>query len=172
MRKTRIWLVLPILLLAFLQFSCSTKSTANFELYLTDAPAPALQHVYVTLTGIYLRSEDRQTWTDNLLSEPKTIDLIKLRGREEKLAALELPPGEYSGIKLSVSKIEIVTAERTMTITLEPPYVVTIPCHFTIAAQGATSVTLDFDAEKSFPWDGARFNFSPFIIVKKILHTS
>ncbi|MGB9836441.1 MAG: DUF4382 domain-containing protein [Candidatus Saccharicenans sp.] len=160
------------LFLAFFHFGCSSKPQSNFELYLTDAPAPVLQHVYVTLEAVYLRSEDRQSWTDNLLTEPKTIDLLKLRGREEKLAALNLPPGEYSGIKLAVSKIEIVTLERTMSITLEPPYVVTIPCHFTITAQGTTQVTLDFDAEKSFPWDGARYNFSPFIIVKKILHTS
>lgn len=165
----KVYLIIAISFL-LLQLSCSPKSSANFELYLTDAPAYNIQHVYVTLDAIYLRSEDRQTWTDNILTEPKVIDLIPLRGREEKLAALELPPGTYSGIKLVISKVEIVTTERTFTIDINPPVTVTIPCQFTITNQGAVKVTLDFDAERSCVWDGFRYNFSPFIIVKNIIH--
>lgn len=59
------------------------------------------KNVYVTIEEIYLRSD--QSWTDNILTEPKTIDLLMLRGRKEKLAALELPEGTYSGIKLVIS---------------------------------------------------------------------
>ena len=158
------------LILLLVQFSCSPNRLANFELYMTDAPAHGLEHVYVTIDEIYLRSEDRQTWTDNVLTEPKTIDLLVLRAREEKLSALELPEGTYSGIKLVISRVEIVTVERTFTITMEPPITIVIPCHFTIIKDDTVKVTLDFDAERSCIWDGARYNFSPFIIVKNIVH--
>ena len=152
------------------QFSCSSKSSSNFELYLTDAPAYNIQHVYVTIDAIYLRSEDRQTWTDNILTEPKTIDLIPLRGREEKLAALELPPGTYSGIKLVISKVEIVTSERTFTMTISPPVTVTIPCQFTVTSETSVKMTLDFDADRSLLWNGMNYNFAPYIVVKNIVH--
>jgi hypothetical protein len=153
-----------------LQAGCSNKSSANFELYMTDAPAYGIEHVYVTIEAIYLRSEDRQTWTDNILSEPKTIDLIALRGREEKLAALELPPGTYSGLKLVISKVEIVTSERTFTMTINPPVTVTIPCQFTVTGQTSVKMTLDFDADRSLLWNGMNYNFAPYIIVKNIVH--
>jgi len=167
MRK--IILVLSVFFLLF-QFSCSSKSSSNFELYLTDAPAHNIQHVYVTIDAIYLRSEDRQTWTDNILSEPKTIDLIALRGREEKLAALELPPGTYSGLKLVISKVEIVTSERTFTMTINPPVTVSIPCQFSVTGQTSVKMTLDFDAGQSLLWNGMNYNFAPFIVVKNIVH--
>lgn len=167
MKKAVLLLAVFILLV---QFSCSPKQSANFELYLTDAPAHNLEHVYITIDAIYLRSEDRQSWTDNVLTESKTIDLLVLRGREEKLAALELPEGTYSGIKLVISKVEIVTVERTFTITMDPPLTIIIPCHFTIIKDDSVKVTLDFDAERSCMWDGVRYNFSPFIIVKNIVH--
>lgn len=158
------------LVLLLIQFSCSPKSSANFELYMTDAPAYGLEHVYVTIDAIYLRNEDRQTWTDNVLSQPKTLDLIGLRGREEKLAALQLPAGNYSAIKLVISQVQMVTSERTFTITMNPPVTVTIPCSFTVLADGSVKITLDFDADRSCTWDGARYGFSPFIVVKSIVH--
>jgi len=168
MKKTILALAAVFLLLPS---GCSTKSSANFELYLTDAPAHNIQHVYVTIDAIYLRNEDRQTWTDNILTEPKTIDLIPLRGREERLAALELPPGTYSGLKLVISKVEIVTSERTFTITLNPPLTITIPCQFTVTGQTSVKMTLDFDAERSLLWNGMNYNFAPFIIVKNVVHS-
>ena len=167
MRK--IVLILSVVFLLF-QFSCSPKSSSNFELYMTDAPAYGIEHVYVTIDAIYLRNEDRQTWTDNILTQPKTLDLIGLKGREEKLAALQLPQGTYSAIKLVISQVQIVTAERTFTLTMNPPVTVSIPCNFTVLADGSVKMTLDFDADHSIGWDGMHYNFNPFIIVKSIVH--
>lgn len=163
-------LVLALVLIVS-QFGCSPQSSSNsnFELYLTDAPDPYLQNFYVTLDGIYLRSEDRQSWTDNILTEPKRIDLLPLRGKEERLAALNLPAGTYSGFKLVISRVEIVTAERTFTIDMTPAATVALPCHFTIAEDTTTKITLDFDAEQSHSWTGSGYSFNPMITVKNIV---
>jgi len=72
-------------ILLLIQFGCSPTESTNFELYLTDAPLEGLEHFYVTISQIYLGLEDG-TWTDNLLIEPRTYDLIQLRNREENCA--------------------------------------------------------------------------------------
>lgn len=167
MKKTALVLAIVFLLL---QFSCSPSKSANFELYLTDAPANGLQHVYVTISEIYLRSEDRQSWTNNILTEPRTLDLLQLRGREEKLAALQLPEGTYSAIKMVITQVQIVTSERTFTIIMDPPVTVVIPVNFTVLPDGTVKITLDFDAERSLFWDGLQYNFRPTIIVKNVIH--
>ncbi|NPV84215.1 MAG: DUF4382 domain-containing protein, partial [Candidatus Aminicenantes bacterium] len=89
-------------ILLIIQFGCSPKTSSNFELYMTDAPLEGLEHFYVTISQIYLRLEDG-TWTDNLLTEPKTYDLLQLMDREEKVCQADLPPGTYTGIKLVIT---------------------------------------------------------------------
>ena len=166
MKKTGLFLALIFIIS---QFGCSPQSSSNFELYLTDAPAPNLQNFYITLEAIYLRNEDRQSWTDNILTEPKRIDLLPLRGREERLAVLNLPEGTYSGLKLVISRVEIITTERTFTIDMAPAITVALPCHFTIAKDTTTKLTLDFDAERSHSWTGSGYIFNPYITVKNIV---
>lgn len=164
MKKT-ILILTGILLI--IQFGCSPKSSSNFELYLTDAPLEGLEHFYVTISQIYLRLEDG-TWTDNLLNEPKTYDLLQLRNREEKVCQADLPPGTYTGIKLVITNAEIVVNGRSFQININPPLTITVPVNFTILEDGTVKVTLDFDAAQSAVQEGSGYRLVPSIVVKKI----
>lgn len=154
-------------ILLIIQFGCSPKGYSNFELYLTDAPLEGLEHFYVTISQINLRLEDG-TWTDNLLSEPKTYDLLLLRNREEKVCQADLPPGTYTGIKLVLTNAEIVVNGRSFQISINPPLIIIIPVNFTVLEDGTVKVTLDFDAAKSAVQEGSGYRLVPSIVVKRI----
>lgn len=154
-------------ILLLIQFGCSPDRSSNFELYLTDAPLEGLEHFYVTINQIYLRMEDG-TWTDNLLTGPRTYDLLLLRNREEKVCQADLPPGTYTGIKLVITNAEIVVNGRSFQININPPLTITIPVNFTVLEDGTVKVTLDFDAAQSAVPDGNGYRLVPSIVVKKI----
>jgi len=147
---------------------CSTKKTGNFQLYLTDHPIAGLEHVYVTISGIYLRKEGDEGWTDNILSEPVTYDLLALQGREDLIAEIDLPAGTYTGIKLAISGAEIVVDGQSYMITINPPYEVVIPVVFNVLDGGTTELVLDFDAARSVIGNGGQYSLLPVITVKRI----
>ncbi|MCX8159591.1 MAG: DUF4382 domain-containing protein [Candidatus Saccharicenans sp.] len=160
-------LVAGIILL--FQFGCSPKSSSNFELYLTDAPLDGLEHFYITISQIYLKLEDG-TWTDNLLTDPRTYDLLQLRNREEKVCQADLPPGTYTGIKLVITRAELVVNGRSFQVDINPPLTITIPVNFTVLEDGTVKVTLDFDAARSAVPEGGGYRLAPIIVVKKIIY--
>lgn len=154
-------------ILLIIQFGCSPKTSSNFELYMTDAPLEGLEHFYVTISQIYLRLEDG-TWTDNLLTEPKTYDLLQLRDREEKVCQADLPPGTYTGIKLVITGAEIMVNGRSFQININPPLTITVPVNFTVLEDGTVKVTLDFDAAQSAVQEGSGYRLVPIVVVKRI----
>ncbi len=153
---------------SLLMFGCSTEKTGNFQLYLTDAPIEGLEHVYVTISGIYLRNQEDGTWSDNILDEPLTYDLLELRDKEELIADVSLPAGTYTGIKIAISSAEIVVDGQSYIITANPPFEIVIPVVFTVLDDGTIELVLDFDAERSVGGGQGQYTLLPFITVKRI----
>lgn len=160
--------ILGSILVALLLSGCSSEKTGKFQLYLTDASIAGLEHIYVTMSGVYLRKDDGN-WTDNILSSSLTFDLLSLQDREDIVAEVKLQEGTYTGIKLVVSGASIVVDTRTFNITINPPYEVIIPVVFTIRVDGTVELVLDFDAGQSLRDLGnGQYSLVPVIVVKRI----
>ncbi len=160
--------ILGAIFVALLLSGCSSEKTGNFQLYLTDASVAGLEHVYVTISGVYLRKQDGN-WTDNILGDPLTFDLLSLRDREDIVADVKLHEGTYTGIKLVVSAASVVVDTQTFSITIDPPLEVVIPVVFTIRIDATVELVLDFDAGQSLRDLGNyQFLLVPVIVVKSI----
>lgn len=160
--------ILGAIFVALLLSGCSSEKTGNFQLYLTDASIAGLEHIYVTISAVYLREHDGD-WTDNILSGSLTFDLLSLQGREDIVAEVKLHEGTYNGIKLVLSAASVVVDAQTYTITVDPHLEVVIPVVFTISIDATVEVVLDFDAAQSMTDLGNhQFLLSPVIIVKRI----
>lgn len=160
--------ILGAIFVALLLSGCSSEKTGDFQLYLTDASIAGLEHVYVSISGVYLRKQDGN-WTDSILSGTLTFDLLSLRDKEDIVADVKLHEGTYTGIKLVVSAASVVVDTQTFNITIDPPLEVVIPVVFTIRVDGTVELVLDFDAGQSLKDSGNyQFLLVPVIVVKRI----
>jgi len=147
--------------------SCTGGGSGNFQLYMTDAPIEGLEHVYITFTQIEVRKDGEDVFTP-LLTEPKQVDLLLLRDKEEKLLDIDLEPGTYAAIRLTIGAAQVVINGQAWTLTIEPPKVVTVPVTFTVSDDGTVKCVLDFDAAQSVTFGGGAYGLVPVIVVKSI----
>jgi len=147
--------------------SCTTGSSGNFQLFMTDAPIVGLEHVYITFNQIEVRKDGEDVFT-SVLTEPKQVDLLLLRDKEEKILDIDLEPGTYAAIRLTVSAAQVVVNGQTWTLTIDPPKVATVPVTFTVSEDGTVKCVLDFDAAQSVTFGGGSYGLMPVIIVKSI----
>ena len=163
----KILILCAAIALALVAGSCTTGGSGNFQLYMTDAPIAGLEHVYITFNQIEVRKDGEDVFT-SILTEPKQVDLLLLRDKEEKILDIDLEPGTYSAIRLTVSAAQVVINGQTWTLTIDPPKVATVPVTFTVSADGTVKCVLDFDAAQSVTFSGGSYGLTPVIIVKSI----
>jgi hypothetical protein len=159
--------VLCAALVALTVGSCTSGSAGNFQLFMTDAPIVGLEHVYITFSQIEVRKDGEDVFT-SVLTEPKQVDLLLLRDKEEKILDIDLEPGTYAAIRLTVSAAQVVIDGQAWTLTIDPPKVVTVPVTFTVSEDGTVKCVLDFDAAQSVTFGGGNYGLTPVIVVKSI----
>jgi hypothetical protein len=159
--------VLCAALVALTVGSCTSGGAGNFQLFMTDAPIVGLEHVYITFNQIEVRKDSEDVFT-SVLTEPKQVDLLVLRDKEEKILDIDLEPGTYAAIRLTVSAAQVVVDGQAWTLTIDPPKVVTVPVTFTVSEDGTVKCVLDFDAAQSVTFGGGNYGLTPVIVVKSI----
>jgi len=160
-------LIVLCAVLALAAGSCTTGGSGNFQLFMTDAPIEGLEHVYITFSQIEVRKDGEDAFTA-VLTEPKQVDLLLLRDKEEKILDIDLEPGTYAAIRLTVSAAQVVINGQTWTLTIDPPKVATVPVTFTVSEDGTVKCVLDFDAAQSVTEGGGSYGLTPVIVVKSI----
>jgi hypothetical protein len=165
MKKTLLFFAAIALVLA--AGSCTTGGSGNFQLFLTDAPIVGLEQFYITFSQIEVRKDGEDVFTP-ILTDPKRIDLLELRNKEERVLDIDLDPGTYAAIRLTISAAQVVVNGQTWTLTIDPPKVVTVPATFTINEDGTVKCVLDFDAAQSVTEGGGTYGLTPVIVVKSI----
>jgi Domain of unknown function (DUF4382) len=156
-----------VLALGLFAGSCTSGAAGNFQLYLTDAPVAGIEHVYITFSQIEVLKSGEDVYTA-ILTEPKEVDLLELLNREERIVNVDLEPGTYTAIRLTVSAARVVVNGQTWTLTIDPPKVVTIPVEFTVTEDGTVKCVLDFDAAQSVSENGGTYGLAPVIVLKSI----
>ena len=171
-RTLRLTLCAIVLVVAPFVGACddspSTPSDGgNLQIMLTDAPTQAVDRVNVFVSGVIVKRVNRDPEQVTLNLTPNPVDLLTLRNRVVRLAAGEVPAGqyEYVEIRLDESRSSIVEngVTKTVDITNET---IRVTRNFMILEDVQTVVTLDFDASASLTQLGnGSWRLSPVISV-------
>lgn len=182
------------LVVAVLALSCGGDSgTApdgggTLVVQMHDAPFNDAQAVFVTFSEVSVRRESGSM--EGLAFEgggTRTCDLKKLEdGHDEVLASGSPPEGRYNQIRVTISEARLFFDNKTSLPACRanhsapggrdravniPSRVVTLNRDFEIRANMRTTITLDFDGEKSFVAGSAagQFRLDPLIRVVSIV---
>lgn len=136
--------------------------TGFLEIRVTDAPAPEVSAVYLTIKGIAVHRSGNDGGWETVLSDPRTFELLRLRGIEEILGGAELGAGRFTQVRLEVLQAQAVIGGRTESAEISSREVKLIGA-FEIKPHEKTVLTLDFDAEQSLIITGTGVRFKPTV---------
>ena len=187
----------PTLLIAFAvmlgTLACSDSPSspsgpsATFNLRLTDSPFSQARAVLVTFSTVTAHRSDSD-WTTLPFAggaTSRTCDLKKLEGgAEDVLGTGPLPAGSYTQVRLVVQSARlyfdnpstgpacanaIADPAGTMADLRIPSGEVKLNRPFTLAADGQTTMVIDFDGDKSIHETGnGVYMMSPVIAIKRV----
>jgi hypothetical protein len=135
------------------------SKTGSLTLGITDAPVDVADAVVVQFSGVELKPRDGNAFSIDFAA-PKTMDLLALQGtdRATLLDGEQIPPGEYTWMRLKVNADPNVAGDSYITIG-GSQCELRIPSGnetglklirgFTIGVGTTTDLTVDFDLRKS-----------------------
>lgn len=122
--------------------------TGTLIVKVTDAPAPDLRHLNLTVSDVEVSNETGDWKTLPIAGGKMYFDLLKLENVTKDLAIGNIPVGNYTKIRM-----QIVTANATLsdgrTLPLNVPSgQVDIQVHFEIESGKTTSLLIDIIADR------------------------
>lgn len=146
-----------------------TTGYGTLVLNMTDAKIEGLKVLNVTVSGVEVHMADaaEDSWV-TFSSEKKTFDLMQLHGVSELIGEKELEEGQYTQIRLSVTKAELELEDGNKAEVEVPSEKIKVVREFTIGDNQTTELTIDFDPE-SVKLAGDKYKMTP---VLKLLNFS
>ena len=99
-----------------------------------------------------------------VVNASKTFDLIALKNVKEFLGETELATGKYTQIRLYISSATLQINGTTQNLTI-PSGAIKLIHPFIVSPNATTTLTIDFDAEKSVHLAGSKYLMKPTIKV-------
>ncbi len=126
-------------------------NTGTLVVMLTDAPVN-LTHLNVTLDSIsaHRQGYGNETWVNLAFVNNVTevyFDLLALQDVAMNLSITEIPPGNYTMIKMHVKTANATYANGNTTDLDVPSEHIKVIIHFEIAKGGTTAVLIDMQAD-------------------------
>jgi len=125
--------------------------TGTLIIMLTDAPVN-LTHLNVTVDSIsaHRQGYENETWVDltfvnNVTEVP--FDLITLQDRAMNLSVTEVPPGNYTMIRMHIRTANATYADGNTTDLDVPSEHIRVIIHFEIEKAGTTYVLIDIQVD-------------------------
>ena len=153
-QKSAIRAVVLAAAIGLLAAACSDNPTSpsgngNLRLMLTDAPAGVDQvNIYFTTVDAKPVGRSRERLTLELATNP--VDLLTLDDKVVGFAAGAVSPGDYEFIHINIDQDRSYLVENGVRKTLRvPSQEIKIVGGFEIDDDHTTTLTLDFDADKS-----------------------
>lgn len=144
--------------------SSSGSDTGKLTLGLTDGPVENAEQVVVTFNAVELHGAENKTIT---FDKPKAINLLAYQG-EDRIVLLDdevLQAGNYQWIRLAVdeagSYILIDGQQHPLDIPSGAQTGLKLNRGFTLAADGSTDFTIDFDLRKSVTLSNQGYKLRP-----------
>jgi hypothetical protein len=138
---------------------CTGTGKGTLIIQMTDAPAnETISHCNVTVSQVEVHMTaggDNNSTTGWLVitNQSKTFDLISLKNVTEFFASTNLSVGLYTQIRLQVAACTVTVNGTTYNATV-PSGKIKLNHPWTLKANATTTLTLDFDAEKSIHQQG------------------
>ncbi len=122
----------------------------TIEIRVTDPPPADVTSavVYLTKIEVHLVSENASGWI-TIIEDEVSFDLMAVIGVEEILGSENVTPGKYTQIRMNVDRVEVITTAGDNITAEVPSGKLKIVRPFNVGAGMTTSLTLDFDGEKS-----------------------
>lgn len=169
MRKVRL-LGVVFALVAVMAFSgCLQGGKGTLVLQITDSPSLLnLTHANVTISQVQVHmsagggNNTTAGWY-TIVNESRTYDLINITGVKEFFGSANLSAGMYTQIRLTVDSC-VITVNGTQYNCTVPSGAIKLIKPFLIKANQTTTLTMDFDAQKSITEKGNhKYVFTPVI---------
>ena len=138
-----------VALVALLAAGCApAQSTGTVEFRATDAPPTGISSIVVTTSNIQIHKADapEDSWI-TVVSQEKTFDLVAIQGAEVFLGSENVSSGNYTQIRLDVSKVIVTLDGKDITAKL-PSDKLKIVRPWEVKEGEKTILTLDFEANK------------------------
>jgi Domain of unknown function (DUF4382)/Putative Ig domain len=117
-----------------------------------------------TSTTTSTPTESDSGWITLNLSGPSTFDLLKVKGLEQVLAVGDLAPGQYTQIRMQVSKAQVAISGGQLQDATIPSGELKFVHPFNVVAGKATVILCDFDAAHSINITGnGKIMFKPVV---------
>ncbi len=152
---------------------CIKQGTGTLVLQITDAPGDlnitealvTMSHVEIHFAG--LNQDDTNGSGCTVVDEPQTFDLIAIQNVTKFFSSSDLKTGWYTQIRLSIDEA-LVTIDRVQYNLSVPSEKVILIKPFQIKDKETTTLTLDFDIQKSVhETNEGTYIFTPTIKVIK-----
>ena len=178
---------------SLLTLACSGSPTgptqsATLNMRITDTPFENAKAVLVTFDAVSVHMTDGADWTIVPFTDgtSRTCDLKKLEGAQDVLGVGALAPGHYTQIRLIVASAALYFANGTPILDPACAAVIAPPAgdsasleissgevklnrQFDLVAGDATTITLDFDGNRSIRETGpGRYRMTPVIGVLSV----
>ena len=158
MRKGKLILGLAILSMVALLFGAcakpATAGTGNIRVYVTDAPPEGVTAVEVKASNVEVHKSGAadDQWV-TVLSDPQVFDLVKAAGVNILLGTSNLAAGSYTQVRLDIIEVTVTMAGKQVKATV-PSDKLKLVGNIVIEEGKQTSISLDFDGEKSIVLEG------------------
>ena len=128
----------------------SPSENANLIVALTDDHTDEVEEVNIFFTSVTANPVEGPPETLTLVLDPNPQDLLVLQDAVVPLATGIVEPGDYERLTVNIDqqRSNVVVAQEALPLRV-PSEEIKILGGFSVADDGSTTVTLDFDAEAS-----------------------
>jgi hypothetical protein len=121
----------------------------RIQVYVTDAPAEGISSIIIQAGSVEVhRAGDTEGEWITLLENPPSFDLLQLSGIQSLLGSADVDSGNYTQIRLAINLVTVTIAGKEKTAEV-PSGKLKFVGNITVTEGQTTSVSIDFDAEKS-----------------------
>jgi len=138
-----------VALAAVLAAGCApTQPTGTVEVRAMDAPPTGVSSIMVTTSNVQIHKAGApdDSWI-TVVPQEKTFDLVAIQGAEVFLGSENVSSGNYTQIRLDVSKVIVTLNGENITAKL-PSDKLKVVSPWEVKAGQKTILTLDFEADK------------------------
>jgi len=136
----------------------------TIDIKVTDAPVQDLSSLNITVDQFEVHQRETDQWMNvSITGGQVTFDLVRLRNITQDAAIGQIPPGNYTMIKMHVlSAVAQINGGEVITVTF-PPNKLLIQVHFEVEEGQTTSIILDMQVDTIKIAANPQHNVSPVI---------
>jgi hypothetical protein len=157
-----------VLLLTAFAGCASQDSQGTVGIAVTDAPTDDFESVSVTFSRaqVHKAGGDNESGWMEIVNESRTVDLLALHrnGTSEALGFAKVDAGRYTQVRIDVDNVVGVYAEDGSRVEMTvPSKTLRTSKSFEVKAGGNTTLTLEFDLDRSIDCRDDRCTFAPVL---------